>query len=202
MNKTMPPDRDQSMPKLRDLSVCVTPYQLALDQGWNLCVRSLLAQPSKAQLEKDWQRDCSDYPNCPNLSCPCELKAQLRKAQSDPMQELADQAQELDTGYGKAQGGEDAVAEVVAQDTSINGNARAIKHLYAINCKDDLLPVGTKLYLQPAKPAAEPVVPDGWVLVPREPTGKMIKASDDISSRSEGRDHWEAMLAAAPKGVI
>ena len=43
----------------------------------------------------------------------------------------------------------EAVGEVVAQDTAVNGNARGIRHLYPVNTKDDLLPVGTKLYTAP-----------------------------------------------------
>ena len=38
----------------------------------------------------------------------------------------------------------------------------------------------------------------GWVLVPREPTPEMVQASDDISCRAEGAEHWAAMLASAP----
>jgi hypothetical protein len=48
-------------------------------------------------------------------------------------------------------------------------------------------------------------VPEGWVLVPREPTDEMIEAaSEEISSRVSfgckiyGTDVWESMLAAAP----
>jgi hypothetical protein len=38
-----------------------------------------------------------------------------------------------------------------------------------------------------------------WVLVPREPTPEMVQASNDISCRAEGEEHWAAMLAAAPQ---
>lgn len=38
-----------------------------------------------------------------------------------------------------------------------------------------------------------------WVLVPREPTAEMVQASDEISCRAEGAEHWAAMLAAAPQ---
>ena len=42
-------------------------------------------------------------------------------------------------------------------------------------------------------------VPEGWQLVPVEPTPEMVKASNLISYRDEGQEHWKAMLAAAPK---
>lgn len=32
------------------------------------------AQAAQVNGIKDWQRNCPDYPNCPNLSCPCEPK--------------------------------------------------------------------------------------------------------------------------------
>jgi hypothetical protein len=37
-----------------------------------------------------------------------------------------------------------------------------------------------------------------WVLVPRVPTPEMVQASNEISCRAEGEEHWAAMLAAAP----
>lgn len=49
-----------------------------------------------------------------------------------------------------------------------------------------------------ATAAAQAGVPDGWQLVPITATKEMIAASDDISSRGEGEEHWAAMLAAAP----
>lgn len=56
-------------------------------------------------------------------------------------------------------------------------------------------------------------VPQGWKLVPIEPTPEMIKAADDSDSEysqrnfgegginwsQSGEDHWTAMLAAAPQ---
>jgi hypothetical protein len=32
------------LPKLRDLSLCVTEYQRTLDEGWNMCVREMQTQ--------------------------------------------------------------------------------------------------------------------------------------------------------------
>ena len=65
------------------------------------------------------------------------------------------------------------------------------------------------LLAQPSK--AQPVVPDDWVLVPREPTtymlahtGTMNNYDVDAGGKSDA-DHiewWKAMLDAAPKGVI
>lgn len=33
------------------------------------------AEPAQAAQVPDWQRNCPDFPNCPNLGCPCEPKA-------------------------------------------------------------------------------------------------------------------------------
>ena len=69
------------------------------------------------------------------------------------------------------------------------------------------LPMGTKLYALPgaqAQPA--PSVPEGWKLVPIEPTGEMInKVIDErLAALVSGKDHsmldiYRAMLAAAPE---
>lgn len=51
-------------------------------------------------------------------------------------------------------------------------------------------------------------VPDGWVMVPREPTAEMLRAEDDTVPTDEavrkdpfawGRASWTAFLAAAPQ---
>ncbi|EHK3516052.1 DUF551 domain-containing protein [Salmonella enterica] len=58
------------------------------------------------------------------------------------------------------------------------------------------LPLGTKFYIVP--PA--PVVPDDWVMVPKEPTQAMINAW--LSEVANWRGHvagYKAALAAAPK---
>ena len=36
-------------------------------------------------------------------------------------------------------------------------------------------------------------------MVPRVPTPEMVQASNEISCRAEGEEHWAAMLAAAPQ---
>lgn len=55
---------------------------------------------------------------------------------------------------------------------------------------------GTKLYTRP-----QPAIPDGWQLVPVEPTGEMLQAAftylEDIDFIATGV--YKAMLAAAPK---
>lgn len=43
-----------------------------------------------------------------------------------------------------------------------------------------------------------PVIPDGWKLVPIEPTEKMLTASYMFSHVDNTIDSWKAMLAAAP----
>ena len=45
--------------------------------------------------------------------------------------------------------------------------------------------------------------PDGWVLVPSEPTAEMVLATNGLTYRSydDAVEFYKAMLAAAPKGV-
>ncbi len=50
------------------------------------------------------------------------------------------------------------------------------------------------LYTTP--PTAEPAVPDGWKLVPIEPTAAMYDAGDHQLATKQV---WDAMLAAAPE---
>ncbi|QIH62349.1 hypothetical protein CRX67_03895 [Enterobacteriaceae bacterium A-F18] len=50
--------------------------------------------------------------------------------------------------------------------------------------------------------SAQPVtVPDGYVLVPVEPTPEMLTASYVFAHIDNTADSWKAMLASAPKGV-
>lgn len=60
------------------------------------------------------------------------------------------------------------------------------------------LNTGMELFTRPA-PAAD-VVPDGWKLVPVEPTEEMIAAGDKfMDGLSHLGDAYDAMLAAAPE---
>ncbi len=65
------------------------------------------------------------------------------------------------------------------------------------------LPVGSKLYALPgAQPA--PSVPEGWKLVPIEPTPGMIDAAEyvdwgDADVRGSCINAWDRMLAATPE---
>ena len=47
-------------------------------------------------------------------------------------------------------------------------------------------------------------IPEGWVVVPKEPTGKQVRAMEDQwmcgSSMDMAKREYKAMLAAAPKG--
>jgi hypothetical protein len=49
--------------------------------------------------------------------------------------------------------------------------------------------------LAPASPRA---VPDGWVLVPREPTVEMKEAAEGFNYSYDLDDAWHLMLAAVP----
>ncbi|WP_367047231.1 hypothetical protein [Klebsiella pneumoniae] len=97
-------------------------------------------------------------------------------------------------------------SEPVAEIVSIYGDPEAfgereIRPLVGIQ----QMPYGTKLYRH-AQPA--PVVPDGYVMVPREPTDEMIAAAmncEDVLFNSDDSfcvqfgNIYEAMLAASPQ---
>ncbi|MGV6583846.1 hypothetical protein ACTVRG_19040 [Klebsiella pneumoniae] len=62
---------------------------------------------------------------------------------------------------------------------------------------DRALPVGTQLYLH-AQP--EPVVPDGYVMVPKEPTDEMLAAAKEWTGlTSTAEVVYIKMLAASPQ---
>jgi cell division septum initiation protein DivIVA len=84
-----------------------------------------------------------------------QLKAELSsigKALNDPRLDLSHTAVEIITEL-KALPSQESVGEVVEQDTTHHGWARAIRQ-YNVTTKDDLLPVGTKIFITP-KPSAE-----------------------------------------------
>jgi hypothetical protein len=56
--------------------------------------------------------------------------------------------------------------------------------------------MGAPTAAQPAVPA----VPEGWKLVPIEPTQEMIDAFPQIRGEDVGRELWADLLAAAPQG--
>ncbi|MFW3786377.1 hypothetical protein ACKLKE_23140 [Klebsiella quasipneumoniae subsp. similipneumoniae] len=51
----------------------------------------------------------------------------------------------------------------------------------------------------PVHPGSSPAIPDGYVMVPKEPTAQMYHAGD---RQMTTKQVWDAMLAAAPQGVI
>lgn len=82
------------------------------------------------------------------------------------------------------------------------GEVRDFKYstvfLYKMNTgeKQHYLPVGAKLYTHPA------TIPEGWQLVPVEPTEEMLVAGYETEMFPEDRtprEIYNAMLAAAPK---
>jgi len=61
-------------------------------------------------------------------------------------------------------------------------------------------PVGTELYARPVPP--DPVVPEGWKLVPIEPTEKMLLAYTKCRTTAGeewAKHQWCQMLSAAPE---
>ncbi|PLM57558.1 hypothetical protein CWM85_19780 [Klebsiella michiganensis] len=50
-------------------------------------------------------------------------------------------------------------------------------------------------------PQPAPLVPDGYVMVPKEPTAEMILSAMRDNETGEVAEIYELMLAAAPKGV-
>lgn len=72
------------------------------------------------------------------------------------------------------------------------------RNVATLDMRDDLVAAdmrtGDKLYTAP--PVAAPAVPDGWKLVPVEPTAAMYDAGDHQLATKQV---WDAMLAAAPE---
>ena len=89
-------------------------------------------------------------------------------------------------------------AEAVGVTASLPGTNNGYTFV-AFNGSD--VPVGTKLFTFP--PAAQ--VPEGWKLVPIEPTDKMVTAGysevtvEIENSSRDIKDVYQAMLAAAPE---
>ena len=59
--------------------------------------------------------------------------------------------------------------------------------------------VFTEYDTQPNK-LSKPAVPEGWKLVPIEPTQEMIDVFPQIRGEDVGRELWSDLLAAAPQG--
>lgn len=88
-----------------------------------------------------------------------------------------------------ALGAQEAVAEVAA-------GVRGDRLMWACSDSQGSVPVGTKLY-------AAPVVPEGWQMVPKEPTEAMISEAFKVTRYNEGvgsgADLYMELLAAAPE---
>ncbi|HGZ0358301.1 TPA: hypothetical protein ACSEI8_000175 [Enterobacter hormaechei] len=54
-------------------------------------------------------------------------------------------------------------------------------------------------YIAPAQDAKSPVIPDGWVLVPEEPTHEMLEAGDEQFGTY---DVYRRMIAASPQQEV
>ncbi|CAM8183822.1 hypothetical protein [Enterobacter rongchengensis] len=54
-------------------------------------------------------------------------------------------------------------------------------------------------YIAPAQDGNSPVIPDGWVLVPEEPTHEMLEAGDEQFGTY---DVYRRMIAAAPQQEV
>ena len=59
--------------------------------------------------------------------------------------------------------------------------------------------IGDSLYTTPQPAHTEQVIPDGWKLVPIEPTQGMVDACFEATSAGGIQKGYRAMLAAAPK---
>ena len=103
----------------------------------------------------------------------------------------------------KAMEKQEPVAQVGVHKTG--GNAGIAWSARPLNEFDSLPPLcdGDKLYLAPgAQPT--PIIPEGWKLVPIEPTPGMIDAAEyvdwgDADVRGSCINAWDRMLAAAPE---
>jgi len=83
------------------------------------------------------------------------------------------------------------VAEVVEQDIKYCGYARAIKHLTPVETKDDLLPVGTKLYLHPPAAAVQDLVAALMMIAGKQRCVDSLMSNVDIAV--EALKRWEGL---------
>ena len=81
------------------------------------------------------------------------------------------------------------VAEIVEQDIKYCGYARAIKHLTPVETKDDLLPVGTKLYLHPPAAAVQDLVAALMIIAGKQRCVDSLMSNVDIAV--EALERWE-----------
>ena len=81
------------------------------------------------------------------------------------------------------------VAEIVEQDIKYCGYARAIKHLTPVETKDDLLPVGTKLYLHPPAAAVQDLVASLMIIAGKQRCVDSLMSNVDIAL--EALKRWE-----------
>jgi len=99
--------------------------------------------------------------------------------------------------------GGEPVAKIRITEFGSANNRKKAAHVDTLIPIDQFnsLPDGALLYTHP-QPQAEVRVPDGYVLVPVEPTDDMLHcAQDRVYSlfRVDNCSIWDAMLSAAPK---
>ena len=111
-------------------------------------------------------------------------------AQLDRKCEAGPSLQDLWDCWDAVHGGQEPVARVYRYGSNSNGEPWHGIHWFnaAIDAPD-----GTLLYLHPAP------IPEGWQLVPKEPTENMIKLGAYAERYSGVYGIYKAMLAAAPK---
>lgn len=105
---------------------------------------------------------------------------------------------------GKAAAGRDDIIVTLRNQYSVLEQALAIESAALGEALRHVANLKERLNAAPVVPvAAQPVVPEGWKLVPEKPTPKMVDATwgDDMAGMSHNKMNkhiYAAMLAAAP----
>ncbi|MFG5777987.1 hypothetical protein ACFIQF_13010 [Comamonas sp. J-3] len=125
-------------------------------------------------------------------SLEAELISQTNRAAAAE-QQVTDLTQRLDTANSLNTEARNQLAELTATyEAKFNGLQEAMNNL------DTVSSGRTELNQRLAQLSARQAVPDGWRLVPVEPSEKMIKAGNTKTWVLPCNDCWSEMLSAAP----
>lgn len=129
-------------------------------------------------------------------------REELKEDASNAWTKLGEQCIAHDKTIQQLAAAQEELAEIKGQEPvcEIESSGTFFGSVRKFAGRFDALPIGTKLF---ARPVALAQVPDGWKLVPVEPTTEMIVAGelsgsgcDDVWTPSE--HCYRAMLSAAP----
>jgi len=148
------------------------------------------------------------YPEVPPpdvVACGESEDSYSRQAVEAAMRRAHDRGYSVGWDHGREHSAQPAASAELVAEVRIENDYWRRGHFYKGSRKEAKLlkafydlPVGASLYAVPV--AAQPSVPDGWKLVPLEPTDEMYKAW--LDGKGDQRNYWDdvykAMLAAAP----